>query len=124
MIERMSLEEYAEFLRFDSESTIPGEFIKDKDGTIWFSSGGSECVGCAFCNWHSGMDAVYAVGSSTIANVGIDSETLQQAVDILCSLDGNEEIPDQDHIERKWLIELSLAALDADPSEEMQTVYS
>lgn len=121
-------DEYASFLRFGNEegtreSPIPGEFIKDEDGTIWFVSGGSQCVGCAFCHWHSGMDAVYAVGSSTIANVGIDVEILEEAVSLLEAIDPSKLDSPYDDVERLWLIELSKAAIDAQPSESMQSVY-
>jgi len=126
--EFITAEDYAEFLRFGNEegtrsSNIPGEFIKDEDGTIWFVSGGSQCVGSAFCHWHSGMDAVYAVGSSTIANVGIPSHILRDAVDLLEAIDPTKLDSPYDDVERLWLIELGKAALDAEPSEEMQQVY-
>ena len=122
--ESMTVDEYYELLAFgdeSGESPIPGEFVHDKEGKIWFVSGGSECVGCAFCNWHSGMDAVYAVGSSTIANVGIDCDTLQDAVDLLKSI--NLFDSDYDRIERDWLVELSQVALSSAPSNDIQLVH-
>jgi len=122
--EDMSIDEYASYLAFGGdtgESPIPGEFIHDDDGTIWFVSGGSQCVGSAFCNWHNGMDAVYAVGSSTIANVGIDCETLEEALDILERIDVFDS--EYDKVERDWLVELGRAALAAAPSESVQYVY-
>lgn len=124
--EEMSVEDYASFLAFGSEdgcteSPIPGEFIHDFDGRIWFVSGGSLCVGCAFCDWHNGMDAVYAVGSSTIANAGIDCDTLQDAVDLLKRIDQFDS--PYDRVERDWLVELAEAALAASPSNDVQYVY-
>lgn len=124
--ETMSAAEYAEFLAYGSEdgcteSPIPGEFIKDEDGKVWFVSGGSQCVGCAFCMWHSDMDAVYAVGSSTIANVGIGCDILQAAVDLLKRI--NLFDCEHDKVERDWLVTLSEAAIAAKPSESLQMVY-
>lgn len=118
--------DYGNWLRFGDdrgESPIPGDFIHDLDGRVWFVSGGSQCVGCAFCNWHSGMDAVYAVGSSTIANVGIDCETLQTAVELLEAIDPDRLDSPYANEERLWLIELGRAALAATPSDDLQTVY-
>jgi len=119
----MTIDEYACYLAYGTdteESPIPGEFIRD-DGRVWFVSGGSQCVGCAFCNWHSGMDAVYAVGSSTIANVGIDCETLDEALDILERIDVFDS--EYDRVERDWLVELGRAAINAQPSESVQYVH-
>ena len=124
--ETMSTDEYASFLAFGSEdgrteSPIPGDFIKDEDDKVWFVSGGSQCVGCEFCNWHSGMDAIYAVGSSTIANVGIDCKTLEEAADLLARISKFD--CEHDRVERDWLVELSRAAIAATPSESVQSVY-
>jgi len=121
--EDMSIDEYASYLELGGdtgESPIPGEFIRDDD-KVWFVSGGSQCVGSAFCNWHNGMDAVYAVGSSTIANVGIDCETLEEALNILERIDVFDS--PYDKVERDWLVELGRAAIAAKPSESVQYVY-
>lgn len=123
--EEMTVENYAVFLAYGSEdgteeSPIPGEFIHDYEGLVWFVSGGGQCVGSAFCMWHSGMDAVYAVGSSTIANVGIDCDTLLKAVNLLESIEEFDSA--YDRVERDWLVELSRAAIQAMPSDEVQYV--
>lgn len=120
-----SPDEYGDYLRFggaDGWSPIPGEFIKDYE-RIWFVSGGSQCVGSAFCKWHNGMDPIYSVGSCTIANIGVTPEKLEEAVMILEAMDGFNLIDKYDHEERKWLIELSRAALSASPSDDVQFVY-
>jgi translation elongation factor EF-4 len=122
--EDMTIDEYAGYLAFgdeNGESPIPGEFIHDTDGVVWFMSGGSQCVGSAFCEWHSGVDAVYAVGSSTIANVGINCDTLRDAIGILEQIDMFDS--DYDRVERDWLVELGRAALNAQPSESVQSVH-
>lgn len=120
--EEMTPDEYYEYLAYGDpetgESPIPGEFTHDFEGRVWFVSGGNECVGSAFCQWHSGMDAIYAVGSSTIANVGIDCDTLQEAVDLLESISYFDS--DYDRVERDWLVELSKAAIKAMPSDDVQ----
>ena len=66
------------------------------------------------------MDAVYAVGSSTIANVGIDADTLEMAV---CLLENAKPDNAWDAAERDWLVELSRAALAAEPSDSVRSVY-
>lgn len=124
--ETLTVEEYAEFLAYGNEegtyeSPIPGDFIHDYEGKIWFSSGGSQCVGSAFCQWHSDMDAVYAVGSSTVANVGVNLSTLQDAVDLLKQIDVFDS--EHDRVERDWLVELSEAALRSSPSDDLQSVH-
>ena len=124
--EEMTIDEYESFLAFGAsdgsdESPIPGEFIHDFEGLVWFVSGGSQCVGSAFCQWHSGMDAVYAVGSSTIANVGIDCDTLGDAVELLKAVTIFDS--EYDRVERDWLVELAEAAIAATPSDDVQYVY-
>ena len=124
MREQLSPEEYASYLAFGDEDTgeapVPPEFIKDDDDQVWFVSGGNKCVGCEFCNWHNGMDAVYAVGSSTVANVGVPVEVLKDAITLLEACDPDNEY---DRAERDHLIVLSKAAVLAEPSKEVQYAY-
>ena len=104
------------------------EFVRDKD-RVWFASGGDECFGQELCQWHSGMDAIYAAGSSTIANVGVPLDVLEEAIQLM-DRNAKEAQAGQPGVALPYPYEaaharcLSLvmkAALDAQPSEEIQS---
>lgn len=115
---------YRSFLRFGSAdgrkpSPVPPEFY-NHDHKIWFTRGGSQCVGGALHQWHCGMDAVYALGSQIAAGQAVSKESIVAAVEVLKRCGGDkEDVYATQH--REWLIELLEAALASKSSPELQS---
>jgi hypothetical protein len=105
------------------------EFLRDKD-CVWFVRGGGECFGEQLCQWHSGMDAIYAAGSSTIAGYGVPLEVLKEAIELMdrnamaASCDQDEPwcpARPYDAAHARVLSAVMKAALKAPPSDEVQS---
>jgi hypothetical protein len=98
------------------------DFVRDED-CVWFVRGGGECFGQQLCQWHSGIDWVYAAGSSTIAGHGVPLDVLEGAIQLM---DRSAMVADQDRpydaAHARAISAVMKAALKASPSEEVQSL--
>lgn len=100
------------------EPWIPMDFVRTKTGA-WFAS---PDFGSWLCHWHSGMDRVYAAGSTVIANLEVPLDVLEDAINLM-ERNQREKIERgelHDAMEALALVGVMQAALNAKPSEEPQ----
>lgn len=113
-----SVEDYGSRLRYDGGLAM--EFIRTTTGA-WFVRGGFDCIGGELHQWHNGCDDVYAAGSQIVAGNEVSLALLSDAVDTLeAAASASTNAYDREHAGA--LLDLMKAALQAEPSEELQYV--